>query len=282
METMYTVGEEVETTEGIAIIKQLYNDGDMALSFPTYRDPTELFTMSPKDILRKTKKKTNKRRLGHCQESNVRKKIKQTGNYNKDRHNAPSKTEQNDAFVTYLHALGKEMKSLRVIVLDTHMLRTTRTLLAAGILPSHIYIPQPDIKEAKIMSKLYPTLRVYPGIKVGDLIWTLADKKITFDGVMMDYCGMPGYLGQKNTPVDDVTNLFHYNILSKNAVLTQTVCARSCTRTLTKFEGFTRLVKTVHTAVRRNKRKIYKARENIYTDPGSQTMCHFRCVVRSI
>ena len=274
----YTVGEEVETTEGIAIIKQLYSDGDMALSFPTYTDPTELFTMSPKDILRKTKK----RRLDHHQESGVRKKMKQTDKYNKDKYNVPSKTEQNNAFVTYLRVLGKEMRSLRVIVLDTYRLRTTRTLIAAGMLPSHIYIPQPDIIEAKIMNTLYPTLKVYAGMKVGDLIWTLADKNITFDGVMMDYCGMPGYIGQKNTPVDDVTNLFHYNILSKNAVLTQTVCARSCTRTLTKFEGFTRLVKTVHTAVRRNKRKVYKARENIYTDPGSQTMCHFRCVVRGI
>ena len=96
-----------------------------------------------------------------------------------------SKTEQNTTFVEYLHSLGLPMKGLHVLVLDTSLLRTTRMLLTAGLTPSHIYIPQPDTTEAERMMKQYPTLRVFPGLKAGDLIWKMADRGVRFQGALM-------------------------------------------------------------------------------------------------
>ena len=190
-----------------------------------------------------------------------------------------SKTEQNAAFLAYLRSLDIPMKHLFVLVLDTSMLRTTRMLLAAGLVPSHIYIPQPDAVEASRMLEHYPTLRVFAGLKAGDLIWKMADRGVRFHGALMDYCGAPGKIGSKNTPTDDMNNLLHYNLLEDQAVLTQTVCARSCVKVSKKYEGFTRLVKTIRNSAGRDGRRVLKTKKTIYTDPGSQTMCHFRCIL---
>jgi hypothetical protein len=190
-----------------------------------------------------------------------------------------SKTEQNTAFVEYLQSLGLPMKQLYVLVLDTSRLRTTRLLLAAGLMPSHIYIPQPDAVEAACMLETYPTLRVFAGLKAGDLIWKMADRNVLFHGALMDYCGVPGIIGRKNTPVDDMNNLLHYNLLADQAVLTQTVCARSHVKVTRKFEGFKHLVQTIKKCARRDGRLLRKSQGITYTDPGSQTMCHFRCIL---
>jgi hypothetical protein len=171
------------------------------------------------------------------------------------------------------------MKKLSVLVLDTSVLRTTHMLLTAGLMPSHIYIPQPDLVEAARMLEQYPTLRVFAGLKAGDLIWKMADRGVRFHGALMDYCGMAGKTGTKNTPMDDVVNLFRYNLLQDQAVLTQTVCARSCVQVTEKYEGLRSLVKTIQNCSRRSGQRVYKAKELIYTDPGSQTMCHYRCVI---
>jgi hypothetical protein len=199
--------------------------------------------------------------------------------YKKDRNQTLSKTEQNTAFLVYLRSLGIPMKKLSVLVLDTSVLRTTRMLLAAGLMPSHIYIPQPDVVEATLMLDQYPTLRVFVGLKAGDLIWKMADRGVRFHGALMDYCGMPGKIGRKNTPVDDMASLLRYNLLADQAVLTQTVCARSCVQVTEKFESFKYLVRIIRNCSRHDGRRLYKAKELIYTDPGSQTMCHFRCIL---
>lgn len=206
--------------------------------------------------------------------------VPRTNMYKKDRTPVASKSEQNTAFLVYICSLGIPMKKLSVLVLDTSMLRTTRMLLAAGLMPSHIYIPQPDEAEATRMLEQYPTLRVFAGLKAGDLIWKLADRGIKFHGALMDYCGMPGKIGRKNAPVDDMVNLFRYNLLQDHAVLTQTVCARSCVQTSRKYDGFKSLVKSIRNHTRLDGRRLYKAKELIYTDPGSQTMCHFRCMLQ--
>jgi hypothetical protein len=199
--------------------------------------------------------------------------------YKKDLTPVVSKTEQNTTFVAYLRSLGVAMKSISVLVLDTSMLRTTRMLLAAGLMPSHIYIPQPDAVEASRMLEQYPTLRVFSGLKAGDLIWKMADRGVRFQGAMMDYCGMAGAMGTKNTPVDDMINLLRYNLLDDRAVLTQTVCARSCMKVIQKYEGFKNLMKTIRNSAGRDGRRLSKTKQLIYTDPGSQTMCHFRCIL---
>jgi hypothetical protein len=191
-----------------------------------------------------------------------------------------SKTEQNTAFLTYLRLLDIPMKKLVVLILDTSMLCTTKMLLEAGLLPSHIYIPQPDIMEAKRMTDEYPTLKVFSEMKAGDLIWKLADKGIKFHGVHADYCGTPGDVGRKNMPVDDMTNLIRYSLLMDQAVLTQTVCARSRVAVRVKYESFKYLIRMIKKRSRSDGRRVYKANESIYTDKGSQTMCHYRCILR--
>ena len=268
---MYQVGDDVNTTEGPAIVQRIYSDGELELSFPEHTAPAELFTMAPVHVSPCTKR----RRSEHNVVDTKRRR------YKKDQTPTASKTEQNAAFLLYLRTLDIPMKKLSVLVLDTSMLRTTRTLLAAGLLPSHIYIPQPDRVEAARMLEQYPTLRVFAGLKAGDLIWNMADRSIQFHGALMDYCGAPGQDGQKNTPMDDMTNLFRYDLLSDHAVLTQTVCARSCVRTFQKYAGFKSLVKTIRKRSRLDGRRLYKAKELIYTDPGSQTMCHFRCILKT-
>ena len=129
------------------------------------------------------------------------------------------------------------------------------------------------------MLEAYPTLRVSAGLKAGDLIWKMADRKVRFHGALLDYCGAGGIIGRKNMPADDMANLLRYNLLADQAVLTQTVCARSCVCVMEKFESFKYLVKTIRSCSRSDRRRVTKAKELIYTDPGSQTMCHFRCVI---
>jgi hypothetical protein len=312
--SMYQVGDVVETTEGRAIVQTIYPDGELALSFPEYTAPDELFTMAPVDVLchsskrrrslrtvyktsldvpRPTKKlkkqtqtvvadttlSTKRKQSSHTESTPPLTKQPRTGLYKKDLTPTVSKTEQNTAFVVYLRSLGLPMKTISVFVLDTSMLRTTRVLLAAGLLPSHIYIPQPDPAEASRMLEQYPTLRVFAGLKAGDLIWKMADRGVRFQGALMDYCGMAGSVGSKNSPVDDMVNLLRYNLLADQAVLTQTVCARSCVKVSQKYEGFKTLVKTVRNSAGRDGRRVSKTKQLIYTDPGSQTMCHFRCIL---
>jgi DNA-binding GntR family transcriptional regulator len=125
----------------------------------------------------------------------------------------------------------------------------------------------------------YPTLRVFAGLKAGDLIWKMADRNVRFHGALMDYCGMPGVLGKKNMPADDMDNLLRYNLLADQAVLTQTVCARSHRKVTRKFEGFQHLVETIKKCALRDGRLLRQAQGLTYTDPGSQTMCHFRCIL---
>jgi hypothetical protein len=292
----FHVAQVVNTTEfGEAIIRQIYSDGDFAVSFPEY-SPSKLFTVSPWEVSRKRgRPPNNKGPLAKKRKSasvmtrksirTVTKKkyipiptVKQKRNtYTKSE--TASKTQQNTEFITYLRSLNRPMNKLRVIVLDTSKLRTTRLLLAAGLTPAHIYIPQPDPNEAAMMIEYYPTLSVFPGIKAGDLIWKMAGTNTRFDGVMMDYCGMPGTIGRKNMPIDDMANMFRYNILADDAVLTQTVCARSCVKVLKKYEGFKNLIKSIRNHSRRDGRRLSKAKQLIYTDPGCQTMCHFKCIL---
>ena len=311
---MYRIGDEVNTTEGLAIIQRIYSDGELALSFPSYVLPDELFTMAPVDVsplLNKRRKPTvddeyrpNKRRKPTLDDEYRPNKLckttfddefrpltrkrhlsttdeheSRTTMYTKDRTPTVSKTQQNTSFLAYLQTLDIPMKKLIVLVLDTSMLRTTRLLLDAGLLPSHIYIPQPDMVEAAMMLEQFPTLKVFAGIKAGDLVWELADRPIRLHGALLDYCGAPGKVGRKNMPADDVANLFRYNLLADHAVLTQTICARSCVRVTQKYEGLKYLVKTIENCARRLGRRLYKSKEIVYTDPGSQTMCHFRCIV---
>jgi hypothetical protein len=289
--SMYQVGDAVDTTEGRAIVHKVYADGDLALSFPDYTFPDELFTMSPADVSRSTKRcrpsrtpsksvvPENARPTKRQRYSDRNPVLVPTTTYTKDHFPVVSKTEQNTVFVAYLRTLGLPMKQLYVLVLDTSVLRTTHMLLAAGLMPSHIYIPQPNGVEAARMLEAYPTLRVFAGLKAGDLIWKLADRGVRFHGAMMDYCGAPGTIGRKNTPVDDMDNLLRYNLLADQAVLTQTVCARSCRKVTQKFEGFKHLVTTIQKCARRDGRRMRKAQGITYTDPGSQTMCHFRCIL---
>ena len=263
---MYQVGDAVDTTEGSAVVQKVYPDGELALSFPEYTTPDELFTMAPVDVSpcttrprrsshrtskpvvnvpqsttsqKKTKKKKKKKkkkksktvvepphakrqRSSRRQEDVARptKRPRSNAAYTKDLTSTVSKTEQNTAFVAYLRSLGLPMKSISVLVLDTRMLRTTRMLLAAGLMPSHIYIPQPDKVEAAHMLKECPTLRVSAGLKAGDLIWKMAGRGTRLHGALLDYCGMPGDVGIKNTPVDDMDNLLRYNVLQDQAVVT--------------------------------------------------------------
>ena len=77
-----------------------------------------------------------------------------------------------------------------------------------------------------------------------------------------------------------MANLFRYDLLSDNAVLTQTVCARSHVQTFQKYAGFKSLLKNLRRYARLDGRRLYKAQKLIYTDPGSQTMCHFRCTLQ--
>ena len=232
------------------------------------------------DVPRPTKPRL-KTRSPHMKEEQEQEQehVPRTTLYKKDRNPTLSKTEQNMAFLVYLRSLGLPMKKLSVLVLDTSVLRTTRLLLAAGLVPSHIYIPQPDTVEAVRMLEKYPTLRVFAGLKAGDLIWKMADRGVRFHGALMDYCGMAGKVGTKIMPMDDVTNLFRYSLLADQAVLTQTVCARSHVRVTQKYEGLKSIVKTIRNCSRRDGRSMCKAKELIYTDPGSQTMCHFRCII---
>ena len=292
---MYQVGDVVDTTEGSAIVQDVYADGDLALSFPDYTSPHEIFSMSPADVSPSNKVRRSSRlksktvvplRQGPTKRhrSPAKKQVltptkKQRSAYTKDQTPMVSKTEQNTAFVEYLRSLGLPMKQLYVLVLDTSRLRTTRLLLAAGLVPSHIYIPQPDAVEATCMLETYPTLRVFAGLKAGDLIWKMADRNVRFHGALMDYCGVPGIIGRKNTPVDDMNNLMHYRLLADQAVLTQTVCARSPVKVTRKFEGFRHLVQTIKKCALRDGRLLRKAQGITYTDPGSQTMCHFRCIL---
>jgi hypothetical protein len=90
---------------------------------------------------------------------------------------------------------------------------------------------------------------------------------------------MPGAVGTQNTPVDDMDNLLRYNVLHAQAVLTQTVCARSCVKVSQKYQGFKYLVKAIQSSARRDGRRVYNTKKFVYTDPGSQTMCHFRCIL---
>jgi hypothetical protein len=310
---MYQVGDAVDTTEGRAIVHKVYADGDLALSFPDYTSPEDLFSMSPVNVSHSTKlrqssrtkarpvvevhrpiKRSYKERSKTVVDAplSIKRKMSthkkdvprptkrpRNGSYKKDLTPTVSKTEQNMVFVEYLRSLGLPMKQLHVLVLDTRMLRTTRMLLAAGLMPSHIYIPQPDTVEAAHMLAEYPTLRVFAGLKAGDLIWKMADRKVCFHGALLDYCGMPGNLGTKNMPLDDMDNLLRYKLLADQAVLTQTVCARSHKKVTHKFEGFKHLMETTKKCALRDGRRMRKAQGLTYTDPGSQTMCHFRCIL---
>jgi hypothetical protein len=201
---MYQVGDAVSTTEGAAIVQQVYSDGDLALSFPDYIFPDEIFTMSPEDVSHVCS--SSKRQRSSSNDLHVVKRRKTS--YKKDMTPIVSKTEQNTAFLSHLRSLGLPMKNLHVLVLDTSILRTTHLLLAAGLMPSHIYIPQPDGVEAARMLDQHPTLRVFAGFKAGDLIWHMADRGVRFHGTLMDYCGAAGRIGRKNMPVDDMANLF--------------------------------------------------------------------------
>jgi len=315
MDQVYQVGDVVSTTEGSAVVHRIYSDGELELSFPEYTSPDELFTMAPEDVspcsarrqsshrtsstIVEVPRSTKRRRSSHNSSAvvaDVPRLVKRqrflskivvdlprsgrTSTYTKDQTGTVSKTEQNTAFLRYLCSLNIPVKKLQVLVLDTSILRTTRMLLAAGLLPSHIYIPQPDEVEATRMLEQCPTLRVFAGLKAGDLIWKMADRNIKFHGALLDYCGAPGQYGRKNTPMDDLANLFRYKLLSDTAVLTQTVCARSHVRTFQKYAGFKAMRKSIRTYSRLDKRRLYKAKEIIYTDPGSQTMCHFRCILQ--
>ena len=275
---MYQVGDAVGTTEGAAIVQQVYPDGDLALSFPDYTYPDEIFTMSPEDVSPVCASSKRQRSSAHLLQVVKRRKTHNDA-YKKDRTPIVSKTEQNTAFLSHLRSLGLPMKNLHVLVLDTSMLRTTHMLLEAGLMPSHIYIPQPDGVEAARMLEQHPTLRVFAGFKAGDLIWHMADRGVRFHGTLMDYCGAAGRIGRKNMPVDDMANLFRYNLLADQAVMTQTVCARSCVKVTQKFESFKYLVKNIRNCSRIHGRRVHSAEELIYTDPGSQTMCHFRCIL---
>ena len=228
---MYQVGDAVSTTEGPAVVHRIYSDGDLELSFPDHTSPDELFTMAPEYVSPcKTHRQSSRRTSStvvEVPESTKRRRSKvagdsprlakrqrfrpkivvdtprpsdekekhdpRTSTYKKDRTAIVSKTEQNTAFLVYLCSLNIPMKKLQVLVLDTSALRTTRTLLAAGLMPSHIYIPQPDEVEAARMLEQYPTLRVFAGLKAGDLIWKMADRGIKFHGALMDYCGFHDY-----------------------------------------------------------------------------------------
>ena len=247
------------TTDDRVCVKKVYYNNELAVCFPDEKvGSKKIYTILPSEI---------------CS-------AKKDRQYNKDEQETLSKTAQNDSFVERLQLLGKDMKEIRVLVLDTKYLRTTQKLLAAGLLPSRIFIPQPDVEEAECMLAKYPTLKVFGGKKAGDLIFQLADKKLKFDGLMLDYCGCSGMVGQKNKPADDIFNLFHYDMINAHSVLTFTVCARSVFAVTKKFESYYGLVKVVQKfAKKAGFKKIYKAKNDHYTDYGCQTMSHHRCML---
>ena len=91
-------------------------------------------------------------------------------------------------FILYLQSLGIPAKNMFVLVLCT-----TRLLLAAGLMPSHIYIPQPDTVEASRMLEQYPTLRVFAGLRAGDLSGKWPTVGSVFTGYEWIIVGLPKY-----------------------------------------------------------------------------------------
>ena len=278
MHVPYQIGDQVMTSDGRAIVRVIYPDGDMAL---TWGSDQTMYTLSPWQVwfptarAHRVQKRPLKTKTKRSQKLKKQKCASRT--YHKDR--TPSKDKQNDGFVQALQRINVACYAHRVLVLDTKYCRSIDALRAIGVWSSRIYVPQPDADEAQRIKRQHPTVRVYPGIKAGDLIWQLANTSIKFSGLLLDYCGMPGDRGHKNTPLDDVENVFRYNLLEDQSVVTCTICARSCQRTTEKFSEFKRLVSTFRTLARQYGMKLSRLTTMVYTDPGSQTMCHVRFVL---
>ena len=249
----FSVGDTVETKWGPAIIWKMYPDGDVDLVWKN--TPGKQYSLSMDEIwVKKTK----------------------TNSYTK--RNTATKQAQNSKFIQHLREL-KPLNKVKVFILDTGNCFSTAACVAAGIRPSRIYIPQPDHDEAARIKQKYPTVKVYPGYKAGELVFALAGKTRAFDGFMLDYCGMPGNPGQKNSPMDDISNIAKYDLLSDSAVVTQTVCARSCKRVNKKHENLYNLIQHTKGSI---SHKISNMKTNIYKDKGSQTMCNVQYILRSV
>jgi len=262
------IGECVNTPAGQATVTEIYYDGDLGLVWSDH--PEDVYSLPVSDV-------TPKRRRSPSPVTTSKKRQRGGTTYTKQM--TTSKEDQNAMFVEYLQTLGRDMRQLRVMVLDTRACHSIRALVGAGVQPSRIYVPQPDADEAAAIKRQFPTVRAYSGRKMGDLIWELAGSKTQFDGILGDYCGMPGSVGKKNTPMDDVSNLFRYDMLAETAVVTQTICARSRTTSATKFSGLRMLKNHLSKKIRQNNRRMRRTKTYTYTDPGSQTMCHLRCIV---
>jgi hypothetical protein len=262
MRVPYTIGDVLDTADGPARLLTIHPDGDLELEWDC--TPGEVYTISPWLVRGRT----------HDQQTDKRE--RQT--YTKHILQPLSKSRQNTAFVQYLGTLGRPMRELVVLVLDTRACHTINALLLAGLLPSRIYIPQPDVEEAHHIQQTHPTVKVFPGYRAGDLIWHLAGTQTRFHGMFLDYCGMPGDIGRKNTPADDLSNIQKYRLLQDRAVLAHTTCARSHQRVTRKFDSFLTLLAQERKIFRGH--NVYKTKRTIYTDPASQTMCHYQCILQ--
>ena len=182
----------------------------------------------------------------------------------------PEKIAQNTAFAVLLPVKPT------VMILDHTEAFTTKALLKHGVSERKIYIAQPNIEVAAKIHIAHPKLKIFNGF-AGDFIF---NTKKQFNGVFLDYCGMPGGLGKKNSPMDDICNMFRYNKLKgDNVVFAVTVCARSAVKHSKKYESFDSLISFVQDQAEKHAYSITKPYRNIYTEQGHQTMCHYRCVL---
>lgn len=216
---------------------------------------------------RQYKRKKEKRLEEKCS----KKKRKKKRRYNKS--NSTVKTKQNMCIIDHMRKLNKKPGSMKALVLDTEELNTTKMLLQYGLKAQNIYIPNDTKSICDAIRNINKKLNVFEK-KMGSILHSLATSKHRFDLIYADYCGMVGESGKPNFPMDDFTMIKKYNILQDEAVVAVTVCGRSYQkRSKGKYEQF-KLLKNyiLHERVDYD---ITNEKDQIYTEQGHQTMCHF-------
>ena len=127
------IGECVDTPAGQATVTEIYYDGDLGLVWSDH--PEDVYSLPVSDV-------TQKRRRRSPSPVTTSKK-RQRGGTTYTKQMTTSKTDQNAMFVEYLQALGRDMRQLRVMVLDTRACHSIRALVGLGDVDPRRLHPSP-------------------------------------------------------------------------------------------------------------------------------------------
>lgn len=171
-----------------------------------------------------------------------------------------------------LSEINKPTSSLNALVLDAEDMRFSNILLENGFKKENIDVANcGDLHTIREMQKLQRA-NVY-AMFMGDFIDINAQNAKKYDIFYLDYCGMPGMIGKKNTPLDDIEKIFKKRLVANNARIAITVCARNNTKNRIKYEQ-AQIVKNYLVACAVNHGYIIKDGTQLfkYRDANSQTM----------